>query len=138
MAKTKKQSLIAWIAVCAAVVGLVLYIVSGVIYPSKSILSWEVPVLTVIALLALSVVAYAGKSLPGFLRDVFIVGGGLALIGAICFFVLKRLDPAADIWFIPVNYPAAEKTSLYISCVGIAFYLIAFVMTLVKAFTAKD
>ena len=138
MAKTKKQSKLAWIAVCMAAIGLILYIISGVIFPSKSILGWQMIAASAVALLLLAVVAYAGETVPKLLRDVCIVGGGLALIAAISFFVLNRVDPAADIWFIPVNYPAAEKTSLYISCAGIAACCVAFVATVIKAFSAKD
>ena len=136
--KSKKQSGLAWIAVCAAAVGLVLYIVSSIVFPSKSILGWQVIAATAVGLLLLAVVAYAGETLPKFLRDVCILGGGLALIAAISFFVLNRVDPAADIWFIPVNYPAAEKASLYVSCAGVALYCVAFIATTIKAFAAKD
>ena len=136
--KTQKQSKLAWFAVCAAAVGLILYLISGLIFPSKSILGWQVFAAGCCALLLLAVVAYAGDTLPKLLRDVCIVGGGLALIVTISFFVLHRVDPAADIWFIPVNYPAAEATSLYISCAGICALFLAFVAVVVKAFTAKD
>lgn len=134
----KKQSKLAWVAVCAALIGLVLYIVSSLIFPSKSVLGWPVIAASCCAMLLLAVVAYAGDTVPGLLRDICIVLGGLALIAAISFFVLNRVDPAADIWFIPVNYPAAEATSLYISCAGILLYCVAFVATLIKAFFAKD
>ena len=138
MANTKKQSKLAWIAVCAIVVGLILYLVSSLIFPSKSILGWQVIAAGLVSCFLLAVVAYAGETVPKLLRDICIVGGGLCLIVAISFFVLNRVDPAADIWFIPVNYPAAEKTSLYISCAGIAACCVAFVATVVKAFSAKD
>ena len=136
--KTKKQSKLAWIAVCAAAAGLALYIISGLIFPSKAIIGWPAIVLSCGALLLLAVVAYAGETVPKLLRDICLVGGGLCLIGAISFFVLNRVDPAADIWFIPVNYPAAEATALYISCAGIACYCVAFIATVIKAFAAKD
>ena len=136
--KTKKQSKLAWIAVCAAAVGLILYLISGLIFPSKSVLGWQVFAAGCCAMLLLAVVAYAGETLPRILRDICIVGGGLALIAAISYFVLDRVDPAADIWFIPVNYPAAEATSLYLSCAGIAACFVAFIATVLKAFTAKD
>ncbi len=134
---TQKQSKLAWVAVCATLVGLALYIISSLIFPSKAILGWQVIAFSCCALL-LAVVAYASKTVPGILRDVCIVGGGLALIAAISFFVLNRLEPGADVWFIPVNYPAQEATSLYVSCAGIACYFVAFVATVLKAFTAKD
>ncbi len=136
--KTKKQSKLAWIAVCATVIGLALYIISGLIFSSKSFIGWPAIVLSCGALLLLAVVAYAGETVPKLLRDICVIGGGLCLIGAISFFVLNRVEPAADIWFIPVNYPVAEATSLYLSCAGIAFYFVAFVAVVIKAFSAKD
>jgi len=135
---TKKQSKLAWVAVCAAVVGLALYIISSLIFPSKAFLGWQAIAATCCALLLLAVVAYAGETVPKLLRDVCIVGGGLALIAAISFFVLNRLEPGADVWFIPVNYPAQEAASLYVSCAGIACYFVAFLATVLKAFTARD
>lgn len=134
----KKQSKLAWTAVCATVIGLVLYIISGILFPSKSTLTFPVFAFSACALVFLAIAAYAAKTLPGLLRDICLVAGGLCVIGAISFFCLGRMDPAADIWFIPVNYPAAEAASLYVSCAGLAFYFIAFLATLLKAFTAKD
>ena len=136
--KAKKQSKLAWIAVVATVAGLALYLISGFVFLSKAPLGWQVIAASACAILLLAVVAYAGKTLPGIIRDVCIVGGGLMLIVALGMFVLNRLEPAADVWFIPVNYPAAEKTSLVLSCVGLAMYCIAYIATTVKAFTARD
>ena len=138
MAKTKKRSLLAWIAVFSLIVGMILYVVSALIFPSKSILSWEVFVSGVVGCLLLAAVALKGDTLPGLLRDVCIVGGGLCVIVAISFFVLHRLEPGADIWFIPVNYPAQEEASLYVSCAGIACMFVGFIATVMKAFSAKD
>ena len=138
MAKTKKQSKLAWLAVCALAAGLILYLVSSLIFPSKSVLGWQVIAAGLAGCPLLAVVAYAGETVPKLLRDICIVCGGLCVIAAISFFVLNRLEPGADIWFIPVNYPAAEATSLYVSCAGIACMCVAFVATVIKAFSAKD
>ena len=62
MAKTKKQSKLAWIAVCMAAIGLILYIISGVIFPSKSILGWQMILASAVALLLLAVVADANHT----------------------------------------------------------------------------
>ena len=136
--KAKKQSKLAWIAVVATIAGFALYLISGFVFSSKSPLGWQVIVASACAALLLAIVAYAGETLPKIIRDICIVGGGLALIVALAMFVLNRLEPAADVWFIPVNYPSAEKVSLYLSCVGLALYVVAYVVTTVKAFTAKD
>ena len=53
-------------------------------------------------------------------------------------FVLERVRLAADIYFIPVNYPASEQTSLNVALIGVACYLVAILLLVVKAFTAKD
>ena len=50
------------------------------------------------------------------------------LIGvSFCSFVYARLSLFADVYFIPVNYPAAEEASLNVALVGIIFILISFI-----------
>ena len=62
MANTKKQSKLAWIAVCAIVVGLILYLVSSLIFPSKSILGWQVIAAGLVSCFLLAVVPISGRS----------------------------------------------------------------------------
>ena len=52
-------------------------------------------------------------------------------------FVLGRVSLAADVYFIPVNYPASEATALHISIVGIALYVVADVAMIAAAFVRR-
>lgn len=52
-------------------------------------------------------------------------------------FVMTRVTLAADVYFIPVNYPAAEADALHISIAGVACYLLADIVLIVEAFAAK-
>ena len=49
-------------------------------------------------------------------------------------FLYSRIDIAADVWFIPVNYPQAEKHTLVVSIVGVVFYLLSTISTIVAGF----
>lgn len=53
---------------------------------------------------------------------------------AIAVFAGSRVDLAADIYFIPVNYPATEETALYISFVALGFYVLAFIFAVYAGF----
>ena len=52
-------------------------------------------------------------------------------------FVIGRVSLAADVYFIPVNYPASEATALHISLAGIALYVIADIAVIVAAFMKR-
>ena len=60
------------------------------------------------------------------------------LIGSFAVFVLARVSLAADVYFIPVNYPASEATALHISIVGAVCYLVGIVALIVEGFSAKN
>ena len=45
---------------------------------------------------------------------------------------------AADVYFIPVNYPQAEETALHLSIVGIVLYLASIIIMIVEALSAKE
>ena len=68
-------------------------------------------------------------------------GASVVSVALLCvsfgIFLLARVPLAADVYFIPVNYPAAEETALMISFVGLALYLIAIIALVVEAFAAK-
>ena len=95
---------------------------------------WPV-VLTVVAIALLFA---ADKMKTSAVKDIVIVLTGLALIGCLSLYAMARVQLAADIWFIPVNYPEAEATALYWSVAGVALYLISFVTVTVKAFSHKE
>lgn len=59
------------------------------------------------------------------------------LLVSFYFFVMGRVKLAADVYFIPVNYPVAEAQALYISLVGVVFYLISLVMLITAGFRER-
>lgn len=50
---------------------------------------------------------------------------------------ISRVSLAADVYFIPVNYPASEASALHISIVGAALYIVADIVMIVTAFVKK-
>ena len=52
---------------------------------------------------------------------------GLLLSISVCLFIYSRINLAADVWFIPVNYPDAEETALWVSIVGVVFYILSII-----------
>ena len=81
--------------------------------------------------------AAQGK-LPAVVNDVLLVAANVCLIGSFAVFVLARVSLAADVYFIPVNYPASEATALHISIVGAVCYLVGIVTLIVEGFSAKN
>lgn len=127
------------IAAVAAVIGLVVYLITSttgyLAGKEMNVLPIACTVLAVVALLAAVVV---GSRLSAVINDVLLVVSEVLLVVSFAFFTLGRVSLAADIYFIPVNYPASEQTALNISLVGVAAYLVAIVLLIVKAFAAKD
>ena len=95
-------------------------------------------VLTVVALVCLALRQFAGSKLPAVVNDVLLVAANICLIGSFAVFVLARVSLAADVYFIPVNYPASEATALHISIVGAVCYLVGIVTLIVEGFSAKN
>lgn len=139
MATTIKTHVSELAAVAATLIGLVIYLVNSTTgYMAGQGLNALVIGLSVVAMVALAVRVFAGDRLPEVLNDVLLVGSEVLLLVSFAQFVLERVRLAADIYFIPVNYPASEQTSLNVALIGVACYLVAIVLLVVKAFTAKD
>ncbi len=91
-----------------------------------------------IALVCILALLAAGNKLPAVVYDVVLLVAAAALIVGFAQFVLARTSLAADVYFIPVNYPAAEETALNISIVGAVGYLVSILALIVEGFTAKN
>lgn len=126
-------------AAAAALAGFVFYLVTSFTgYLAQSTVN-PIPVIcSVAALVLLCACWFAGKSLSPLLRDLLTVAAGVLLIVNFVFFALSRVSLAADVYFIPVNYPKAEETALYLSLVGIALYLVSIITMIVEALSAKE
>lgn len=125
------------VAVAASAVGLAFYLVTSLTgYLAGSAMDTVVLACSALAILLLAVLA-SGKTSGG-VKDLVILAAGFLLIAAMIFFALGRVSLAADIYFIPVNYPASEETAFQLSVVGIAAYLVAIVADMTAAFGADS
>ena len=126
------------VAIVGALAGLIVYIVTSTTgYLAGGGISALLIAMTVVALLVLAADIFLKDRLGAVARDLALLGS-LALIAAsFALFILARVPLAADVYFIPVNYPQAEETALNISLVGLALYLIAVLALLIESFSAR-
>lgn len=130
-----KKNIKSSVALLAALVGLAIYLISSLTgFLADKALDF-IPVICTVAAMAAIVL---GDMKPGLVKDILLIVGGLLLIVAFAQFAMSRVYMAADVYFIPVNYPAAEADCLHLSIAGLAFYLISIVTVAVKAFSAKE
>lgn len=126
------------VAVVAAVAGLGVYVVTSTTgYLAGRALDPLVVLLTALAVVALVAGLVLRERLGAVVRDVLLVGSVAGLCAAMALFLLARVPLAADVYFIPVNYPAAEATTLHVSFVGLGLYLVAVLALVVEAFVAR-
>lgn len=139
MKKTiSKSNLILWGAAAAALVGMIIYIVTSVTgYLATSAMNPLPVICTVAAIIIAAVAAVQEEKIPSVPYDILLVGISVLLLISFYCFILGRVSLAADVYFIPVNYPASEATALHISIVGAVFYLIADIILIVTTFTKK-
>ncbi len=127
------------VAAAAGVIGLAVYGYTSLTgYLAASATSTLPVALTLAALVCLALRQFAGDKMPAVLSDVLLVAADVCLIGSFAVFVLARVSLAADVYFIPVNYPASEATALHISIVGAVCYLVGIVALIVEGFSAKN
>lgn len=127
------------VAAAAGVIGLAVYGYTSLTgYLAASATSTLPVALTLAALVCLALRQFAGDKMPAVLSDVLLVAADVCLIGSFAVFVLARVSLAADVYFIPVNYPASETTALHISIVGAVCYLVGIVALIVEGFSAKN
>ena len=133
-----KFNLILWGAAAAALVGMIIYIVTSVTgYLATSAMNPLPVICTVAAIIIAAVAAVQEEKIPSVPYDILLVGISVLLLISFYYFILGRVSLAADVYFIPVNYPASEATALHISIVGAVFYLIADIILIVTTFTKK-
>lgn len=136
---TIKSNISELIALVGAVIGLAVYILTSTTgYMAGQGVNAMTIALSVIAIVVLIVKIALGGHVANVVNDVLLVGSEALLIVGFSLFALARVRLAADIYFIPVNYPASEQTALNISIIGVVCYLIAIIALIVKAFAAKD
>ncbi|HEY8423220.1 MAG TPA: sodium:proton antiporter [Clostridia bacterium] len=137
----KKQTLASWAVCIGAVLGLVgviFYIATSTAGYLKGYPMNAAPIVcTFIAVaIAAALLIFADK-LDGRLKDLAVLAINVLLIASLMVFILERVALIADVYFIPVNYPAAEETALNISMAGFAFYALAIIANIVSAFNRR-
>lgn len=133
-----KSNLILWIAAIAALIGMIIYIVTSVTgYLADAAMNPMPVICTVIAIILAGVAAVGEEKVNAVVYDILIVLINVMLLVSFYWFILGRVSLAADVYFIPVNYPASEASALHISIVGAALYIVADIVMIVTAFVKK-
>lgn len=127
------------LAAVLALVGMIIYIVTSVTgYLAASSMNIIPIVSTVIALALMIAVVAMNQKMSGLMLDIaMLISVGLILY-SFYEFVLGRVSLAADVYFIPVNYPASEAAALHISIAGIVLYVIAVIVMIAAAFMRRS
>ena len=126
------------IATIAALAGMIVYIITSVTgyLAASAVNPWPI-VCTAASIILLAVIIFLNRRLQAGITDVLVILASILLLVSFYFFVLSRVQLAADVYFIPVNYPASEASALHISIVGVALYLIADIAVITAAFAGK-
>lgn len=136
--KITKANSVMLVSTVAALVGMILYIITSVTgyLAGSAVNPWPV-ICTVVCMALLLFAAFSGERFTPVLYDFMMAAGFVMLLVSFYFFVMGRVKLAADVYFIPVNYPVAEAQALYISLVGVVFYLISLVMLITAGFRER-
>lgn len=133
----KSFKVLGFAAICA-LAGLIVYIVTSVTgYLAASPVNIFPMVAGAAAVVFMAVIVLMGAKLSGTAVDVMMLFSIVLLLYSFYEFVIGRVSLAADVYFIPVNYPASEATALHISLTGIALYVIADIAVIVAAFMKR-
>lgn len=139
MSKQNEKSFkIVGLAAIFALAGLIVYIVTSVTgYLAASSVD-VVPIVTsATAIIIMLAICFAGQKISGSVVDLMMLFSVALLLYSFYEFVIGRVSLAADVYFIPVNYPASEATALHISLVGIVLYIIADIAVIAAAFMRR-
>lgn len=126
------------VAALLALIGMIIYIVTSTTGYLASASVNKVPIIcSIAAVILMAVLVFAERKLKAIPADLCVVLANVLLIVSFAKFCLSRVTLAADVYFIPVNYPQSEETTLNNSIVGVVFYLLAIIMMIVVAFAGK-
>lgn len=139
MSKQNEKSFkIVGLAAILTLAGLIVYIVTSVTgYLAASSVN-VVPIVTsAAAIIIMLAICLANQKISGSIVDLMMLFSVALLLYSFYEFVIGRVSLAADVYFIPVNYPASEATALHISLVGILLYVIADIAMIAAAFMRR-
>lgn len=123
-------------AAILALAGMTIYIITSVTGYLASAAMNPLPIVcTVVAVGMLGAVMFTNRNMVLVLRDALVMASSVLLLVSFYYLILARVQLAADVYFIPVNYPASEAAALHVSIVGAVFYLAADLAVIVMAFS---
>jgi hypothetical protein len=137
----KKQSVFGLLiagGALAAVIGMIFYVITGVTgYLAGTPLDvWPILLPIFVFVIAAAVFVY-GEKLKEWMLDLILQALVILESLSFVFFVMARLSCFADVWFIPVNYPAAELATVNLSVAGIVFTLLSVFAFIACGFMGK-
>lgn len=122
-----KGSICLLTSIILALIGFIIFIVSSTTgYLAGNQINLGVLITSIIALVFGTLLFIFKDSTEKYDTLISIVIG-LLLSVSVCLFIFSRKHLAADVWFIPVNYPEAEETALWVSIVGVGFYILSII-----------
>ena len=138
MAILKKFTKNTWLILASALLLLIAFliaVISGTTgYMAGRSVSGLIIAFPIIAFIILVAIPFVSNRIGRIPTDILLVVAGALIAVATCALIWDRVTLAADVWFIPVNYPASEETALNISIVGAVFFLLSFIGVCVSAF----
>ncbi|HIU70372.1 MAG TPA: hypothetical protein IAC60_02140 [Candidatus Enterosoma merdigallinarum] len=138
MAILKKFTKNTYVVLGSAVVLLIAFIIAVVSgttgYMAGKAVNGLIVAFSLIALIILAALPFVSSKIGKIPTDILLVAAGALIAVTTCVLIWDRVTLAADVWFIPVNYPEAEEAALNVSIVGAVFYLISFVGVCVSSF----
>jgi hypothetical protein len=136
--KLAKSGWLICAAAATALVGLIFYIITSVNGFLAGTAMNPLPIVfTAVGIILALLLVLAIKKQDSVLADLVMVAASAFLIAGFAFFVLSRVSLAADVYFIPVNYPQSEEFALNLSIIGLALYVTSIVMMIVASFSEK-
>ena len=119
-------------AAILALAGMTIYIITSV---TGDLASAAMNPLPIVAVGMLGAVMFTNRNMVLVLRDALVMASSVLLLVSFYYLILAMVQLAADVYFIPVNYPASEAAALHVSIVGAVFYLAADLSVIVMAFS---
>lgn len=127
------------LAAAASLIGLAIYIFTSVSgYLASSPVNWLPVAGTGIAVILMAVLIFMKEKFSLLAADSMMIGSAALLLYSIYEFVLGRVSLAADVYFIPVNYPPSEAAALHISIAGLVLYFAADLAMITAAFMKRS
>ncbi|TCD53873.1 hypothetical protein EJ419_06370 [Alloscardovia theropitheci] len=149
MATFMKKSWREIIAAVATLAALIIVIVSGTTgFLAGNAINYPAIGLSILAVVALTAdvalmirgnkIAVEGMpSLRSIISDGLLIVSIASICAALAFLLVRRMPLVADIYFIPVNHPAAEDVAMNMTIAALVGYVIAVLLLIVESFMSR-